>query len=219
MTRANIDTHILSPLRSANLSVFFHTYRSGCAERDKALVGALQPAAHQFSSRPLARSVESYVRVVQLALHHPTPSDILVLLRFDVSFTTSITSLPLRWTATNLPSAMVPDWRACDMVHDLFMVVPRAMGPAFCEALDLMGRANATVEEVVRWSDWPATKAGKCAALVSGFTSRGDLGGAHFIAPPLRRLLGAASVHAFSPLTPRGAFASIERSCGPAMAA
>ena len=99
------------------------------------------------------------------------------------------------------------------------MVVPRAMGPAFCEALDLMGRANATVEEVVRWSDWPATKAGKCAALVSGFTSRGDLGGAHFIAPPLRRLLGAASVHAFSPLTPRGAFASIERSCGPAMAA
>ena len=148
------------------------------------------------------------------------PSEAFVLLRFDVTYSVPITALPLRWPAVNMPVAAFADWRTCDMVHDLLFVLPRVDVAPFCQALDQVGHANTTAAEVVRWTGWAPDRAVRCAGLVASFTSRADLGGAHFVAPLLRRIVGERHVHTFDPHIGLGSgFAKIERTCGPAMSA
>lgn len=229
VTLPNIRARIIDPLKHTGvlLRTYLHTYRSGCAARDASLLAGLQPVAHVILAQPPMRSVDGCIAVLRLALGDRTaqpPSDAFVLLRFDVTYTIPIDALPLRWDTVNLPSAAVPTWRACELVHDIFAVVARPHVDAFVRSLDLMGRpeGNRTAYAVVHAARWPPEKASTCGALVHGFTLRGDLGGGHFVVPPLRRFVGAANVTAFEPYVAGvagGAFARIDRTCGPGMTA
>lgn len=221
----NIDAHVMQPLRRAGTSVhtYFHTYSSGCHSRDAALVHALRPAAFYFERHALPRIVDSYLRVLDLALRNTSSSDSasLVLLRFDVQFSVAITALPLRWSGVNMPAASFPEWRRCDMVSDLFFALARSHARPFAQVLSSMGHANLTAADVLAdWRGGSKDVRDACLGVVGGFLSRPDRGGAHFIVPPLRRLVGEAHLHLFNPVGGfRGAFARIERACGPGASA
>ncbi|KAG8465961.1 hypothetical protein KFE25_005531 [Diacronema lutheri] len=52
------------------MRVFVHTFSTRCAAADAALLAALRPTAFEFSRAPLPRIIDSYVRVLLLALAH-----------------------------------------------------------------------------------------------------------------------------------------------------
>ncbi|KAJ1620510.1 hypothetical protein T492DRAFT_1077519 [Pavlovales sp. CCMP2436] len=113
---------LIEPLLAAGVPVrtYFHTYAhpSGCKAKDDALVAALRPVSHQFSTALLPRVSESYVRVLRLFLRLPPsgPDDgegtlappprgaeeAFILLRFDVLLREPLWQLPIDWRITSL---------------------------------------------------------------------------------------------------------------------
>jgi len=156
----NHDAMLRQPLTATGwrLLTFFHTYRSGCADKDEALLARLRPVAHEFGDSPLPKIVDSYLRVLGLIIewdkqragvaptelgmvslpHHAVRT--IVLCRFDAHYVWPASSLRLKWSKTNLAWRDVHEsWEAERKASDLFIALPMAHAAPLARALRVSG--------------------------------------------------------------------------------
>ena len=169
---ANHRAQFFEPLRrwGADAHVVFHTFESGCAARDAALVAALNPVAHRIApAGSTERVVDSYIIGLNLlkewAQANGRTVDYVVLTRFDVVYRAPFTRFNIGWDRVNFPWVSMPI-DGLTTTSDLFHVLPYANLDDMTFALDWSGKSP------------PA---------------RGIHGAAHWAFDPIRERMGPAS--------------------------
>ena len=173
----NVKHRLIEPLEAKQLRVmsFFHTYSSGCPQRDKMLIDMLRPQAYQFATSPLPHAAYSCIAVLQMVQRARTPRPQTVLLvRFDVVYRVSVTALNIQWEATNIAwrhhELM---WQRKQWVSDLYFALPLTQVPALISAFNVTSQQNGS--------------------------TRSWLHVTHGVYAPLKRLIGESSIHFIDP--------------------
>ena len=153
---SNHEAHLLRPLRDhfgvGRVAVLLHTFESGCRRRDRQLLAALNPVAHEIVPHdPTRRIVDSYLAVLRML---SASSDIatdafVVLMRFD---------LVIRWFPQLDPDrinfafrAELKSWELYHSTSDLFFALPRRFVDSLYDALNIsIGAGHWTYDPLVR---------------------------------------------------------------------
>ena len=140
----NHKTSVLEPLRKmSRVSVYFHTYRSGCVLKDEALVSFLKPMKHEFSADILPRIVDSYLRVILMVTGIPASKrgsdypDFLIIGRFDVQYPWPLTGIGIEYHKTNIAwRDKKEEWQHLFKSNDVFIACPTAHAAPLAQSLD-----------------------------------------------------------------------------------
>merc|ERR1719356_437763 len=136
----NINSRIIRPLQKqgGDVLVYFDTVSfSPCPDHDGRLVELLKPINYTFTDRLRPGVADSYIAVMNMILQDRRDIGHVILLRFDVMYHMPITDMPIDWEITNAAFRDEPKkWNACNMISDLFFVVPMKHVQGLIEAFE-----------------------------------------------------------------------------------
>ena len=139
----NHHVRLVEPLRRMGATVFtaFHSYASGCAARDQALVDFLQPIAYRFDDHDtFERIVDSYMIGIDLLNATGIAVDAMLHVRFEGWFRQGLDVFDVAWDKINVAFRDSPFfWNAYQATSDLFFVVPWRLVSEYRHGLDESG--------------------------------------------------------------------------------